>query len=260
MDVFSYLLGKNSSGGGSCYDWEAIGYNEPPEILDYYYNEAKEIYDNWDPTITSANSKFESKSIAIFPNVDISNLTSASNMFRYSTIAEIGSFDLPRLNSGEGIFYNCTNLMFINDFMPKRTCNLKNAFYYCKNLKKINKFRITNNSNNLYVITSTTDLVINELLMNGPDGKQIFSSCTNLDIKKIINENNHTYRNNKFCENCTFTNDAMDEILKYFKTLTQQGDNYKILKSLGFSSANCNQAINSPYWQDLVDLGWTTGY
>lgn len=48
MDIQSYLLGKNSAGGGdgSDLDWTALGYTDRPQAIDDGYNYAKKYKKN----------------------------------------------------------------------------------------------------------------------------------------------------------------------------------------------------------------------
>ena len=86
MDLFSYLLGKNSSGGGGGgsggLDWSAIGYSGAPQAIVDGYNYAKQIYDNWDNTIKDMGEIFRyDKNLIYFPLVDTSNVTNMRYMF-----------------------------------------------------------------------------------------------------------------------------------------------------------------------------------
>ena len=51
MDIMSYLLGKQASGGGSTgYDWQAIGISKEPSFISDGYDYAVDLQTNWTPT------------------------------------------------------------------------------------------------------------------------------------------------------------------------------------------------------------------
>lgn len=240
-------------------DWSLIGYEEAPIVEDVNFQSAKAIYDGWDSSVTSGNDMFKYGNLLYFPNVDTSNMTTMKNMFQYSLIQEIENIDMSACTNAENMFQG-SNIRYIKELLPLVSCNMKNTLASCSKLTRIKKLRISNNSSNQYIVSSAENLLIDKLLMNGSSGNEIFYACTNLDIIEIVNEDGSLGRNHKFCNTCTFTNRAMDEILKYFKTLIGQSSNYKTLLSMGFTSDNATQATQSQYWQDLVDAGWSTGY
>lgn len=93
MDVLSYLLGKNASGGDTPsggIDWSLIGYSEAPQSFTNDFNYAKDIYDNWE-NVSELALKFKNDAQLVFcPLVDTSNATIFNQMF-----------------------YNCTNLIYV---------------------------------------------------------------------------------------------------------------------------------------------------
>ncbi len=266
----SVQVTTNVSGGGGK-DWSAIGYSSEPKASIFDYDYAKEIYDNWDATITSANQKYKCQygyehPIRYFPNVNTSNITSMSQMFQknYSLEEIPDGFDFSNVVDMSNMFADCYYLRYVNNVLPKANANMQGAFSNCQNLKSVNKIRITNNSSTRQVFSNITGLTINEVLMSiassGNSGTY-FNNCYNLDIKKITNENGITHAEKLMMNTaCTMTNGTIDEFLKYFSTLTTQSSDYKTLRAMGFSSTSCNQAVQSSYWQQLVEAGWTTGY
>lgn len=272
MDLTSYLMGKNSSGGGgSSYDWSKIGYNYEPKLINSSYQEAKEIYDNWDNTVTNATNMFSSYnnigkySFPIFPNVDTSNITNMYQMFQYCyNLMEIDeNFDFSNCTDCSKMFYYCYNLKHVKNIIPKVYCKMEKMFYNCYNLKNIDTIRITatiSGSNPYETFAYINNLHIKKLILNvrSYGDYRFFTNCYDLDIEEIVNESENTSFTRVLLEYCTMTDRTIKAIFNYMKTLTDQGT--KTLKALGFSSANCDQAILLPEWQEMVTLGWTTGY
>lgn len=124
---------------------------------------AKEIQENWDPSVTSLKQKFYGdKQLTIFPNVDCTNVQNMYYCFRDSSIKMLPHLDIPNLQGAEccfqntpivnvdltgwkgngnaiGIFRDCVNLetvSFNNEFYPS---GCEAMFTYCNlgNLKKI---------------------------------------------------------------------------------------------------------------------------
>ena len=106
MDITSYLLGKKAGGGGgsSDLDWSAIGYSGTPQVITDGYDYAKQIYDNWDSSITSMSSKYSGENdLVIMPLVDTSNATTFQNCFQNC----VRLLEVPKLNTGK-----CTNFQY----------------------------------------------------------------------------------------------------------------------------------------------------
>lgn len=113
MDITSYLLGKNSSGGGggSDLDWSAIGFEQRPQAIDEDYNYAKQIKENWIPT-SSMKEKFQSDSkLAIMPLVDTSEVTNFRMAFRTCPrLTTVPVLDTSSANDLSYMFYDTPNL------------------------------------------------------------------------------------------------------------------------------------------------------
>lgn len=147
MDVTSYLLGKNASGGGgdSDLDWSAIGYDKPPKSVTSDYDYAKQIKDNWVPS-TDLTAKFENNSnIIIMPLVDTSEVTNMSYMFSY-----------------------CSNLKEIPQFDTSNVINMRQMFQGCTYLKVVPLLDTSKISSSLYI-------------------NQMFNSCINLTDESVDN-------------------------------------------------------------------------
>ncbi len=131
----SVQVTTNVSGSGV--DWSAIGYSEEPQSVIVDYNYAKEIYDNWDSSISDCYRKYyNDTTIRIMPLVDTSNVTDMSEMFRGCSNLR----DVPELfckyNCGCGsMFQNCSNLISVG--MTNIGNNATKMFAYCTELKDV---------------------------------------------------------------------------------------------------------------------------
>ena len=244
--------------GGSSYNWSQIGYSEEPDAIQESFNYAKNIYDNWDNTITDRKKEFQNdRKMIFFPDVDMSHVTDASYMFQYAPLIQVGdNFDFSNLSNASYMFYYSA-LKYLNNVELNNYVTTVSMFESINDLQ-INNF-VSTGSYSSSSYNNNKNVLINNLSIRSGT-RTLFISCENLDIKKITNYDNHTSRSYSLLSNCTLTNDAVDEFLKYFKTLTDQSSGNKKLSTMGFSQANCDQAILSSEWADLQSAGWTTGY
>ena len=98
-----------SSGGGGYPDWSEIGYeNAPPKFINTF-NYSKEIYDNWDATVTSLSRKFQNDyNLVYMPLVDTGNVNNMNDMFNSCTrLTTIPLLDTSNVTEMERMFYNC---------------------------------------------------------------------------------------------------------------------------------------------------------
>lgn len=166
MDITSYLLGKQASGGGgggSDIDWSAIGYSGTPQKIIDDYNYSKNIYDNWDSTQTSCQAKFQYDGELVYmPAVDTSNVTSFKYMFDSCTaLTVVPQLDMSNATNIQGMFNYDSLLEDIGGFknlgQSYSTGRQENYIYYRMNLgdaKKLTHDSLMNVINNLYDIAS----------------------------------------------------------------------------------------------------------
>lgn len=209
MDIPSYILGKKSGGGGgSSYDWTAVGYSTPPQIEGDAYNDAlaiQELYDTISSdtyTLRAFNRnndgiplELRNRTIA-YPNLDNTKfLTNDVNYYleafrNWYSIREIPSGILrkvPTANSLNYLFSSCGALQSVDvsNLFTSAVTSTQRMFESCVSLTNIIGLNKADTSN-------VTSMVV------------MFSQCTNLtsldlssfDTRKVTNMNS-------FCSNCS---------------------------------------------------------
>lgn len=175
LDVPSYLLGKQSSGGGGL-NWSAIGYSEEPESIEEDYNYSKNIYDNWDTTRTSyGNLYYNNSNLVFFPLVDTSAGTNFQTMFSGCVSLQT----MPLINTSNGtvfssMFQNCRRLTEIPQLDISNGANLNLMFSGCTKLKKVPVLNLSKATNINGMFSSCISLT-DESLDN------ILQSCININ-------------------------------------------------------------------------------
>lgn len=264
MDAISYLLGKKSGGGGGGTDtrWQQIGYDKEPEEIQDGIDYAKEIMRNWDASVTDRSEQFKNDGkLVFFPKVDMSNITNASDMFYNSSLMYIDTdIDFSNIIKTDSMF-EYSNIRYVNNVVinyptvSSSTCS--NMFASINDLKINNFIASTMSSGTAFM--KNKNLTINTLGIRSGT-RTLFDSVVNLDIKSIINYDNHTSKSRSFLNNCTLTNGALKEMLKYCKTLTGQSSSNKTLRFMGILQAQAELCTTFDEWTDLANAGWTTGY
>ena len=235
MDIVSYLLGKNASGGGggSDLDWTALGYSSQPQhVTDTYneisqmyekinndYNYAKNIMDNWIPE-QDLTGKFQSNSDLVYmPLVNTNITTNMTRTFQTCTkLSQIALLDTSNVNTMYRCFYTCSSLLEIPKINTSKVENFQQCFMSC-------------------------------------------SSLTTLPILDFSKAQSNTSLSGTF-SNCTkLTDESLDNVLQSCITATSYTGT-KTLAQIGFGSgfypATRIQAL--PHYQDFIDAGWTIGY
>lgn len=146
MDITSYLLGKKSSSGGGGgsggLDWTKIGYSETPQVIVDGYNYAKNIYDNWDPTI-NMNSRFSNDDNLVFmPTVDTSSATlGGSSFYQCTRLIKVGNLDFSNITTANGMFNGCISLQEIAELDFSKVTDLRSFVSNCTNLINLGGFK-----------------------------------------------------------------------------------------------------------------------
>lgn len=127
MDILSYKLGKNASGGGG---------GDTPEYF-----------------ITNPTSQQNTipKMIKKVPKINTANITNMSSMFsNLTSLEEIPSLNTSNVTNMTSMFYYCAILEEIPTLDTKNVTNMSNMFSYCFNLKKVGELNgesVTNITN-----------------------------------------------------------------------------------------------------------------
>lgn len=221
-------------------DWTEIGYTAEPSSIQDGFDYAKQIYNNWDASITNRNSQFvNDKNLEFFPEVSMSNTTNAQNMFsKCHSLRTVGSNILNNPNSNmnaSNMFYHCDSLEEVGDV--DFTGDKSSMFAACFNLKKVKSIHFTGDQES---------------------NSSVFTSCDFLEeigtIKTSITSN--VYKVFDQCLN--LSNDTLKKILKdYCAKLVDQPSNKKTLTAIGLSYAQATLCKTFDEWQDLANAGWS---
>ena len=154
--------------------YETLGYTEMPvSIPGYTY--AKNIYDNWDASITSMYYMYDGESdyMYIFPMVDTSNVTNFE--YTFSGCNNLGTVPLLDTSSATnmlGMFNVCNHLEAIPQFNTSNVTDMTSMFSRCNILKNV-------------PILDTSNVTVMSDMFNGCDEltdeslNNILAMCTN---------------------------------------------------------------------------------
>lgn len=148
---------ETNTGTTSGSDFAVIGYEETPQFIKDDIEYSKQIYDNWDASITSLRGKFSGYTdLVYFPLVDVSNVTS----FYYTFIDCVNLKVIPKLNITNKVttfyyaFSNCKSLenIDVSNWDTSNVGNMDGLFYNCDSLQSLdlsnwNTSNVTSTSN-----------------------------------------------------------------------------------------------------------------
>ena len=284
MEITSYLLGKKSSGGGSnlqqksvtittnttqsitadtgydglssvsvttnvpggsSYNWSAIGYNSEPDFISDSYNDAKDIYDNWDSSITDYSNKYENDcTLMIFPLVDTSSATTWNYMFSgCSALQEVPQLNFNNFLDMQNTFLNCYSLKKVGNIINTRTggtLSMKNCFSGCRSLETA-------------PVVQASRKINFEKLFYGCSSLKNVPQFT-LDASQGISS-----MQNAFVGCSSLTNESLNNIMGTIKSVTYYSGT-KTLKYIGLTSEQATICTSLSNWTSLSSDGWTTGY
>ena len=167
MDILSYKLGKNASGGGGGdIDWSAIDISGTPQNIIDGYNYAKTIKQNFVPSGNMQNKYKEDQNLVYFPNVDTSTTTMFSGTFQNCyCLTNIALIDLSNATSIGNMFDSCRSLKKIPQFDTKNCEYFGYTFYQCYSLKDVPILN-TSKATTLQYMFRYCDNLTNESLNN----------------------------------------------------------------------------------------------
>ena len=228
-----------SGGGGYPPDWSLIGYSDTPQSVITDFNYAKEIYDNWDSSITSMANKYSyNNEIVLMPLVDTSNVTDMEYAFNYAVhfeyfplldtskvtnfsytfsntdIRSIPLIDTSSAGSTRAMFSDCSKLTAVPLFNTSNATNMNQMFYGCSSLVTVPAFD-TSKANNLNLC---------------------FGSCSQL------------------------SDESLNNIMRMCINTTTSYTRAKTLATIGITSTQATRCQSLSNYQDFLDAGWTTGY
>ena len=226
MDVTSYLLGKNASGGGG------------GGVEEYFNTEVTLVSGSVSQPITR-------DMIKTLPDITLaSNYLNLSNAFAnhyvLETAPKITTENVTEMNS---MFSGCKVLTKVPNYNTANVTDMSYMFYYCSALEtapQMNTSKVTNFS-------------------------QMFNYCGELKNVPIYNFSSATVNSNfgNMFRNCLkLTDESLDNILQSCITATSF-TGAKNLTTFGISSTYYYpveriQAL--PHYQDFVNAGWSIGY
>ena len=143
-ETFTQLVPEvlNIPSGSGGLDWSAIGYSDTPQYVVDGYNYAKNIYDNWDNTVTSLSFYFNADlNLVYMPLVDTSNVTNTQKMcYGCNNLENFPLLNTSNVINMNNMFYYCSHLETIPQFNTSSVTDMSNMFTGCSNLKSIPQF------------------------------------------------------------------------------------------------------------------------
>ena len=131
------IVGTNVGG----FDYSVIGYS-PAEnqalntSMANNINYAKTLYNEWDPSGTSANYLYsENRNLVIAPLIDTSNVTSMRYMFENCThLTTVPLLNTSKVTNMGSMFWNCASLLNVPQFDVSNVTNMNSMFTNCRSL------------------------------------------------------------------------------------------------------------------------------
>ena len=157
VEINKFVVDCPHTGTGGGLDFQAIGWDGAPQALQDAYDYAKEIYDNWDASVTNRYKAFQyDKKLVFFPAVDTSNVTNMQDMVAESSITYFPSnFNTSNVTNMQYMFGKCGNLqsLDLSSFNTSNVTNMQYMFSGCTNLQSLDlsSFNTSNVTNMQYM-------------------------------------------------------------------------------------------------------------
>ena len=153
--------------------WADVGYDAEPKSIDIMHDVTKNIYDNWNSTVTDMSQMFENnRNITIFPLVNTSKVRYTYRTFYGCTsLQEVPLLDMQKCQSMNDMFNGCSSLTTIPLFDVPRVYNVSNMFSFCYRLSDESLDNILKMCINLVSYTGTKKL--SNLGISGYDTSRI---------------------------------------------------------------------------------------
>lgn len=218
-------------------DWTQIGYSSVPQNLLDDFTYSKNIYDNWNSSITWLRDHYrQNKVLAYMPYVDTSNVTDTLQCFQScSRLQYVPNLNFGKVTNAVSMFSGASSLTTITLEFPIAT-NFSQMFFSCSALQ--------------YANIKTP---------SGTNLQQMFAWCSNLvDVLGYSFANATTLQN--IFQNCT---SLSDNSLNYLMEQCINATSYtgtKTLAYIGLSQTQATTCQTLSNYQAFLDAGWTTGY
>lgn len=223
---------------GTGINWSEIGYSGTPQAITEGFNYAKEIYDNWNPNVTSVDAKFKKNTnLLILPMIDTSNVTNFTNFCSDARhLIYMPLIDTSKATTLQGAFTGVAIIDF--PALDTSSCiNFDNAF---SNNKSLKHFKVIDTS-------------------NGKNFSNMFKDCEQLQDIEVLNLSSATNLSNMFANCSQLTDYSLNNIMAMCIEATAY-TRTKTLKQLGINSSKASHVTQLENYQAFLDAGWTTGY
>lgn len=253
------------SGGGSSRDWTQIGYSSEPQIISDDFAYSKQIYDNWDSSVTNLISKYlDNKFLTYMPLVNTSNATSMNSMFKEcESLKVVPLLITTSVTDMNSIFYNCRSLSEVPQLDTQNVTSMASMFYGCERLTSVpflNSQNVTS-MNGMFTGCYNIETVPQFNTSKVTSMKNMFYNCTNIKNIPLFDTSLVKDMTGYVSSTSKLTDTSLDNILQMCINATGYTQT-KALNKIGFASnkypASRIQAL--PHYQDFIDAGWTIGY
>ena len=269
--VSDIVTGGGGSEGGDLF--EAIGYNKTPKFIQEGITTAKNIYDNWDNSLTTLDEKiFSGTNITFFPSVDTSNVTKLWMTFNNQrNMLYFPHIDTSNMEEMYAVFAGCKNLLDVDlsNWDTRKVTKMREMFYGCNSLTSLdlsnwNTEKVTIMYGMFSGCTSLTLLDVSSFdTSNVTNMTDMFRDCSGLTSLDLSNFNTSgvTNMNSMFngCKSLTSLNVSSFDTSNV-TNMSYMFGNCSGLTSLDLSSFDTSKVttITSMFFQckSLTEIHW----